>query len=155
MSQSRWARKVYNNKILEEFKYKIDIFSKLKSIAIEDKNRIRSRVVKATEQVIAFDAWETVIDEIFNKISFISFLALLLSVFISLNFWSTWDKNYFDMLLLIGIISICTLAILLVTVIIMELYELLNYINYLKLMLILLILYSLTSHITIAWLIGK
>ena len=95
-----WARKIYESNILEEFKDKIDIFSKLESIAVEEKTRIRSRVVKATEQVIAFDAWKTVVYEIFNKTSLILvLLSLLLSVLISLTFWFPDDRNYFDMIL--------------------------------------------------------
>ena len=142
-----WARKIYESKILEEFKDKIDIFSKLESIAVEEKTRIRSRVVKATEQVIAFDAWETVVDEIFNKTSLILvLLALLLSVLISLTFWFPGDRNYFDMLLLNSILLVSTFAIIYATTALVELYGLLNYTNYLKLMFVLLILYALIAN---------
>ena len=138
-----WARKIYESKILEEFKDKIDIFSKLESIAVEEKTRIRLRVIKATEQVIAFDAWKTVVYEIFNKTSLILvLLSLLLSVLISLTFWFPDDRNYFDMILLISILLISTFAIVYSTIMLIELYELLNYTNYLKLMVVLLILYA-------------
>ena len=139
----RWARKVYENKILEEFKDKIDIFSKLESISVEEKKRIRLRVVKATGKVIAFDAWETVINKAIDKIFFITGLNLVLSIIMSLIFWFPAERGYFELALLIPIIAICVGLILILTILFLDLLEFINYERHsLKFMFVLLILYT-------------
>lgn len=143
----RWARKVYENKILGEFKDKIDIFSKLESISDEGKNRIRSRVAKATGQVIAFDAWETVIEESVDKLLFIIILTPIFSIIISLIFWFPTERNNSELSLLIGIILMSTLLILILTFLFLNLIEFFNYGHHmLKFVFILLVLYTLIAN---------
>jgi len=143
----RWVRNIYENKILEEFKDKIDIFSKLESISIEEKNRIRSRVVKATGQVIAFDAWKTVIDESFNKLLLIFFLPMIFFIILSLIFWFPAERNDFELVLLIFILLVGPFSILVFTIVffkLLELFKIKSY--YLKEICVLLIMYTLIAN---------
>ena len=143
----RWARNVYENKILGEFKDKIDIFSKLKSISEEEKNRIRSRVAKATGQVIAFDAWETVIEESIDKLLFMIILTPIFSIIISLIFWFPAERNYSELILLIAIILVGTFLIIILTILFLDFIDFINYDHhFLKFMFLLLILYTLIAN---------
>ena len=74
------AHRLYGDNLRAKLKDRIEKFDHFDSISTEVKSRIRPRVANAIEQVIAFDAWEGVIDKFFDKV--LTILSITVSLYL-------------------------------------------------------------------------
>ena len=102
----RWAFQVYENDLRASLKEWEKSFDHINSISNETKNRIRPRVAEAAGQIYAYNSWNAVLNDLFNKVVFIALIFSLIFSIISITIWFQADRSVFEWMLVIVILLI-------------------------------------------------